>query len=384
MLFAALFILIYLNTSNTLIGIITGASSAGIIGMFLSPWISRRFAYKKWYYFICNIPYTAPIGLIGLVLLLSPGMKTSDQFLQMAILFLVLVHHFFSGFVALPAQEYIAACIPVQYRGRYMGLSGSISSIASMLSAAIGGWILLRYAKPMSFGYLCLLTWFLCQASYFIALTAKEIPVAKEPPKAWSRNMLNAVWENKPFIRILCCYALICLLFMPVNTFVPIYGFRKLNMDASTSAVIVMIMLIARIAFSALGGILVDKFGPKRIYPWWAVGFIAGILPLLFFKTAYAVYFAVAIQSIFWGIWGTSLNVLLTSLPKAEHRAGHYTVQLILFAVMLSIGPIWTGWILDVIGFKTLFVFAISGAIILYPLTRWAASGLSDNPKSYA
>lgn len=177
-------LLIYLNASNTMIGMISGAAFAAVIGIIISPWITRRFRIKKWYMTALNIPYLLPIGSIGIVLVLSRQIDVTQEWLLSFIIIATLAHKFVAGFVALPHQEYVAACIPATHRGRYSGLSGSFGSIFAIGSSALGGLILATYAKPMSFGYLFLMTWIICQTGYIVALFAREkpTPVEKSPP----------------------------------------------------------------------------------------------------------------------------------------------------------------------------------------------------------
>jgi hypothetical protein len=61
-------LLVYLNASNRVMGLINGAMFAGLFGMIVSPWISRRFPVKKWYLFIVNVPYLFPIAVMSIVL----------------------------------------------------------------------------------------------------------------------------------------------------------------------------------------------------------------------------------------------------------------------------------------------------------------------------
>ena len=52
---ALLPLLKYLGASNTQTGLILGSSFMSLAGVFLTPFITRRFPYKKWYFFVTNI-----------------------------------------------------------------------------------------------------------------------------------------------------------------------------------------------------------------------------------------------------------------------------------------------------------------------------------------
>ena len=135
-------LLAFLKASNVVVGFVNGATVFNFPGMFLSPFISRKFGYKKWYLFATNVPYMGMIGLIGLILVLSGKLGVNTVWLLSFVVIAIGVHKIFEGFVALPHQEYVAQCIPMSHRGRYNGLSNTFGSVTSLASAAVGAWIL--------------------------------------------------------------------------------------------------------------------------------------------------------------------------------------------------------------------------------------------------
>jgi hypothetical protein len=218
-------LLVYLKANNLMIGIITGAPFMGLIGIVMSPWITRHFKYKKKYLFSTNIPYLGMLALIAGAAILMNYLHISHQRLLYTIFFLVMAHWFFAGFVALPCQEFISACLPSSYMGRLIGYSFSIGGSAAIVTAAIGGWILLKVSPPASFGYVILIAWVIMQGGYVSALFAKEIPTPIEnSPKPWSKAMLVAAWNDRPFMRFLLLYFLYYSLIMPVFIFINIYN----------------------------------------------------------------------------------------------------------------------------------------------------------------
>ncbi|MFZ9938360.1 MAG: hypothetical protein ACO3JG_15080, partial [Luteolibacter sp.] len=60
-------LLVHYEASNTQIGIVQGVLVATLPGMFLSPWITRRFRHKKLYLFVTDTLYLLPIGIVGAV-----------------------------------------------------------------------------------------------------------------------------------------------------------------------------------------------------------------------------------------------------------------------------------------------------------------------------
>ncbi len=274
---------VYLKASDPLIGLMGTLSLVSLIGVFLSPFISRRFPYKKWYLFVSHIPYIGAWGFTGVIILLTGTLGLTHHQILMCVFLLNSMGAFFGGFVSLPHQEFLAACIPMSHRGRYTGYSFSIGGIGSVISSALGGLILLRVAKPMAFGYLYLMVWFICQSGYLMALLARErrTPVEKAP-KPWTKGMTNALWQDKHFLRVVVINIAFALLIETGFYFIPIYGYRALHMIPAMAAIISIIQQVVRIALSSSIGQITDRLSPKRLVPFWfvvaALAFAAPVL----------------------------------------------------------------------------------------------------------
>ena len=324
-------LLVYLEASNTVIGIVSGATFMGLFGMFVTPWISRRFRYKKWYLIAVNIPYIGAIGAVGLAVVMSHRLNIPDPTVLKLVFWLILLHMFCAGFVALPHQEYVAACIPASHRGRLTGLSISMGSLLAIGSTAIGGVVLLRVAQPMAFGYLFLMTWAICQGGYVFAAFAKERPTPVEcAPKPWTRDMLAAVWYDKPYVRYLTAWSAVTLLFYLVAPFTMVYALRELKLPVAIVAVVALIHQVVRTVLSAPAGAFVDRVGAKRIMPYWPGGLSLGIVAILAFPNQWGLFASTAISAVTVVIASTAYTVLNYGLPSPENRSGHYTIQLIL------------------------------------------------------
>ncbi|MHB9036692.1 MAG: MFS transporter [Armatimonadota bacterium] len=377
-------LLVYLNASNATIGLATGATSAGLLGLFLSPWISRRFRVKKWYMFVTHLPYLGALGMIGLVIVLSRRFGIADPLLLKLVFCLIMAHWFFAGFVALPHQEYVAACIPMSHRGRYNGLSSAAGAVLGIVSSVIGGWILLRVSKPMAFGYLFLMTWAISQSGYIAALFAREKPTPVEKsPKPWSKDMIKCIWDDKGFFRLLLLGSCFGILVLSATAFVPVYGYRELHMIPATAAVIQLITMIIRIGLSALIGVFVDKISPKRVYPYMMLVVAASLIPVILIRSPYAVYTSIAINTVFSIGFGAASMALLYGLPSPEKRSSYFTVSLIISYLVGTCGPVVTGLVLDVVSYRVLFGVVAVIAVGFYPFAKFMLAPLSDHSKDY-
>ncbi|MCL5102999.1 MAG: MFS transporter [Armatimonadetes bacterium] len=376
----------YLKASNTLIGLVGSLSITALFGVFISPFISVRCRYKKWYLFVSHLPYIGAWGALGVVLLLSRQWGLSDEWLLWFTVVMLGANTFFGGFVGLPHQEYIVACIPMSHRGRYTGYSYSIGSALSIATMALGGWILLRVAKPGAYGYLFLLVWLFCQAGYVMALFGREKPVPIEKaPKPWSKAMLAAAWNDKRFLKLLLINGILMAIFWPlIFTFLPQYALRDLGLMDAAAAVIGTVMLVVRIVASSPIGHLTDKFSPKRVLPLWPLVVGVGMLVAVLVRNQYGVYIATAMGAAMTVGVCASLNPLIYGIPSAENRSGHFTLQLLSMYVANSIGPIVIGGACDWLGYRMVFLASAFLGVALCFVCNWLLRDLSANSEDYA
>ena len=349
-------LLVYLGASNTIIGLMSGMGWAALLGVFLSPFISVRCPQKKWYMFWTHVPYIGAWGLIGVLILFSSALGLNNEQILFWVVALSAANFFFSGFVTLPSQEFLAACIPMSHRGRYTGFSMSVGAVGSLISTLIGGYLLLTLAKPMSFGWLYVLFWIFAQGGYFLALFAREPKgVSLDAPTPWSARMFQAFWNDGNFQRVLGSNLLFFSVLNPCLIFVPIYGYRELGMSAATAAVIAIIQQVARIVLSSHIGLWTDRLGAKAMTPVWFVGSAFSILPMLLWKDPIALYITVALQAVCFAGVMSAFNPLLLGTPKPENRSGHYSMQIIMRNLLDACGMVGTGILIDRIGFIPYF-----------------------------
>jgi len=380
-------LLAFLNAPNKVVGLVTGGvQCVGLFGLFVSPFISRCFRRKKYYLLVTHLPYLGVLALIGLSVVFSERLGLTQASLLRTIVVLTAGFWFFAGFVALPHQEYVAACIPMSHRGRYSGFSFSIGGIASIVSSVVGGVVLATVSKPAAFGFLYLMTWFITQSGYLLALLGRECPVPSENvPRAWSGQMVGAALKDKAFMRVMAFMVISTVFISPIFiTFVSAYGFKELRMAAALSAIIALIGQVVRIVSCAGIGVLTDRISPKRILPYWMFVAFLALLPVAFIRNAMGVYISTAIAALYLAGTTAACNALIYGIPRPENRSGHYTIQLILQYLATSAGMIVMGWLCDMLAYGTVFTAFAVVSLLMVPVTKRLLSILSDDIKSYA
>ena len=376
-------LLVFLGASNTIIGVVTGASLAGILGIFLTPFITLRFPYKKWYFIIANIPYLFPLAVIGVLVLLSGNLGISNASLVTLTMVLMLAHWFFGGFLALPHQEYMVACIPSTHRGRLSGLYQTVGSLLGLAAVPISGIVLAKIVEPFSYGYLFLFGWFFMQVFYVAAIFPKErrTPVEKSP-YPWSKAMLKAFWNDKNYVKY-SCLAVLRTLFLGTNiwAFLNVYGFKEVDMAPQTSAIMAGIMLVVRITCATPLGVLADKVGPKRLLPIWILVSAAAPLPAVLLCSPMAVYASIALAYFSKLGADTTSIVIGYGLPRPENRAGHFTITMVLGVAMLGLGPILLGIFGDIFSLRIMFTVISGIGLLIFLLALYLVRTFPDSTR---
>jgi len=343
-------LLAYLGASYTMVGFVGGLMWTGFIGSILSPYINRRFAYKKYYYVVVSLVTITPILLLGLGVVFSKHFALSGQSLLYFTVACIVGYNVFAGFCQLPHQEFLAACIPMNYRGRMFGLSMSVSNVTSIGAQSLAAWILKMIVKPVCFGYIFLLTWMIWAFGYVLAAFAIEprpSPIEKVA-KPWSREMFASVWGDRPYLRYMVLAALSTITYGSFAGMVGYYGLKDLKMPAEYIAYLGIIQKVVGIGFTAPAGLLIDKFGPKKVYPYTVLGAAISCLIVFAMPSVKGIFVATVVTSVVVPL-GAANTVFAWSIPKPEQRQGHYSVIFIVNNATWLVGPLVAGRVCDVV-----------------------------------
>ena len=375
---------VFLGASNTMIGTINALAILALLGVILSPYISNCFPYKKKYLFVVHLPYIGAYGLIGFGVIFSQSLGWSNHQLLNFVFAMMVLNFLASGFVALPHQEFLSACIPMHYRGRYTGFSMGLGSAGSIVSSLVGGIVLLHVTKPMAFGWLYVMIWFFCQLGYVLCLFAREprTPV-ENSPKPYSKGMFVSLWKDKNYLRVLVINFLFFTLINPAFIFVPIYGYKELHMIPATAAVIAVVQQVVRALLSSHIGIFTDRWSAKKLFPVWLAVAALSFVPLFIMKNAYAVYISSALSALCLVGAMASFNALIFGLPSPENRSGHFTIQILLRNFSEFAGMLLMGVLCDKLGFSMVFAVWVLLSLAFLIMAWKLLKPLSSDSKDY-
>lgn len=344
-------LLVHYGASNRQIGIVQGVLIATLPGMFLSPWITRRFRHKKIYLFVADSLYLLPIGLVGAAVW-AGGVGDSAAMVGF-IVWMLLVGQIAAGFGGLPNQEFFTSCIPMRLRGRLAGVSAGIGGLLGLGAAGIAAVVLDVMPKPQAYGALLVLAWLLCQVADAAVLFAKEPPTPVEAsPSPWSREMWRAFFHDKAFLRVALVVCLISPLLGQLAVFSSVFAFRELGFKAQMAAWLGMTAAGARLGLSPAAGWLTDTWGARPALLLWSALAGCGFLLLALFPGTGSVFAAAGIAALAGSAFSGAMNALTSQLPPAHHRAGHFTLLGFCMITANSAGPMLTGLLFDSVSYR--------------------------------
>lgn len=376
-------LLVHYGASNTQIGMVQGVLIATLPGMFLSPWITRRFRRKKIYLFVTDSLYLLPVGIVGAVV--WAGGAGDGAAMVGFIVWMMLVGQVAAGFGGLPNQEFFTACIPMRLRGRLAGFSAGLGGLLGLGAGGIAAWVLAVLPKPEAYGALLVLAWFLCQLADSAVLLAKEPPTpVEDSPAPWGKGMWRAFLEDRKFLRVALAVCLISPVMGQLAVFSSVFAFRELGFEAQMAAWLGMTASGVRLALSPAAGWLTDAWGARSSLILWAVLSCLGMALLAIAPGTITVFAAAAIAAVAGSGFSGAMNALTSGIPKPEDRAGHFTLLGFCMIAANSAGPLIAGKIFDSLSYRSGFaVLAITFAVIVLASHRLLRN-LSNQPGDYA
>ena len=356
-------LLVYYGATNVQIGIVQGVLVATLPGMFLSPWITRQFRYKKIYLYVTDTLYLLPIGLIGAAVWV--GACSNGPAMVALIVGLMCLGQVAAGFGGLPNQEFFTACIPMRLRGRLAGFSAGLGGMLGIAGAGIAAWVLAILPKPQGFGALLVLAWLLCQMADTAILFAKEppSPVEKSPPP-WGKTMCIAFLKDSKFLRLMLVICLISPLLSQLAIFASVFAFRELKFEAQMAAWMGMSTAAARLTLSPAAGWITDRWGARNSLLLWPALTAAGFFPLAAFPGTASVFAATALAAVVWSGFSGAMNALTCGIPKPENRAGHFTLLGFCMIGANSALPPVVGWMFDHIAYHAGFALLGTASLV--------------------
>jgi len=363
----------HFTDSKLLIGLLSTISAGGWLlpQLFTANWV-QRLPRKK----------AAPVN-VGLfserlpVFLLVPSVWLATRSPQLALVTFFALYTWQNvgmGFVAVGWQDMLAKVIPLDRRGRFLGLTQAVGTGAGVLGASAAAWLLDRYSFPTGYLYcfaaaavLSALSWF------FLALTREPPQVSQEPAVSqweyWRR--LPAVLRNDVnFQRYLLSRSVITLGSMATG-FLVVYAAQRWRLPDDWAAGFTVSMLVGQALSNFLFGMLADRKGHKLVLELSALSIAAAVglacvspAPLWF----YVVFALVGISA--GGLMLSSLMIAM-EFSSPSLRPTYIGLNNTVSGIVASTAPLLGGWLAKATGYRAFFAMACAAGLAGFALMRW-------------
>ncbi|MBM4432267.1 MAG: MFS transporter [Chloroflexi bacterium] len=258
----------HLTDSRLLIGLVaTIAGSGWYLPQLLTANYIERLPRKKPVVvnigiFTERVPFLVMAVSVFLFAVRSPG-------IALFMLFLTLIWHTLgAGLIAVAWQEMVAKVIPVDYRGRALGVANSAGTAMGVLGAATAGAILYRFPFPQNYG-LCF-----SLAFAFILLSTMFLALIREPPlhshrpaislAEYGQRLPELLRQDRNFAWYLLARVLTVLSRMGTG-FLTVYAVERWHLTDGQAGLYTTVMLLGQASANLLLGMLADRRGHKLV-----------------------------------------------------------------------------------------------------------------------
>ncbi len=364
----------HLTDSRLALGLLATIASTGWLlpQLFTANWTQRlplkKVAPVRIGFFTERLPVIlmAPAALLATR---SPGLAL------VAILTFFAWHMVGAGVVAVGWQDMLAKVIPVDRRGRFLGVTNFGGTATGVLGAALAAWLLGRYAFPHGFIYSFAVAAVLISISWiFLALTREPAQESQEHPVSqreyWSR-LPEILRGSLNFRRYLVSQGVISLGGM-ASGFLAVYAVQRWSLPDSQAGSFTASMLVGQALSNLLFGALADRKGHKAVLE---LSTLAGVLAVAlaslasgpeWFHFVFALLGASAAGSMLSGI------MIVFEFCAPDQRPTYIGLSNTVIGVVAAVTPMIGGLLADLVGYRPLFVVSVVFGLLGLALLRWS------------
>ena len=362
----------HLTNSAVLIGLVPAVQQAAYyLPQVLSARRGERLSRMKPVVARISVLERLPFLIIALSILLTPGVSRAAAY--SILVGSLLVSSAAAGIAAPMWKTMLAKVIAPDRRGALFGTGFAIGGLLGIGGSAIARQFLSSFDYPTSFG-LCFLAAFGGQVLSWTGLALNREPAVIPAAIQSSRDrifrwVVDELRANRNLSRYLLSQALVVFGTMGVSFYI-VYARVSFEISDAFAGTLTMFALVSQAIGTLILGRLADKKGHKWLTELATLFGLAAILIIFFFA-----------QNKFWlfptfffmNLSVSTLNVARLSITmefSEPHRLPRVTaVCNTAIAVPLLFAPLMGGWIVDWLGYPSLFAsaaaFTVAGWVIL-------------------
>jgi MFS family permease len=351
-----------LTDSKIAIGLIPAMWSLGFyLPQLLMANFTERLRYKKPFVVaVSGIGERTPFLLIGLAIwFLAIDRPTVALYILLAGIGVAAA----SGGIATPAwYDMIAKVIPVQRRGIWKGMAGSLGAGMGIIGAFFVGHILVGYDYPYNFAILFLAAYGCLIISWVMLALNREPPSNSTKQRLstlqYIRQLPQVLRRNPNYSRYLISRSTIQVGTM-ASAFYMVYGIERFALDGAAIGILTGVLIGTQAVLNLVWGNLGDRLGHKTVLT--SAAFLIALAPVV--ALGVPSFLGLAVVFVLVGAYVSAdmvsaLNIIL-EFSTPEDRPTYIGLTNTLLAPMVTIAPIFGGWLAEVAGYRGLFMAAL-------------------------
>jgi len=306
-------------------------------------------------FFTERLPLVVMAASVFLFAQRSPGVALWLFFLTLA------WHTLGAGLIAVAWQDMVAKVIPVEYRGRMLGLANGLGTAGGIAGSGASALILARYPFPTNFA-LCmsLMVVFILASWVAVALTREPALHSLKPSvsmREYARRLPEVLRRDHNFAIFLLSRVVTVFGKMGVG-FLTVYAVQRWGLTDSQAGLYTTALLAGEVIASTAGGVLADRRGHKLV-----LQVSVGLLTLAMVtallapdpRWMYAVFVGIGAMTATDILSGIMISLEFSAPADRPTYVGLANTVPGLFAL---VGPLIGGWIASRAGYHALFLTA--------------------------
>jgi MFS family permease len=363
----------YFTDNKLAIGLLSMIASTGWLlpQLFTANWVQRLPRKKVGVVNVGFFTERLPALLLAPAALLAVRTPT----LALVVFFILIAWHTMgAGAVAVSWQDMLAKVIPLDRRGRFVGITNFGGTATGALGALAVAWLLDHYEFPLGYvlsfaaaGILILISW------AFLALTREPAQVSQEPEisqREFWRRLPAVLRADSNFQRYLFSRIFLNLGGMAVG-FLTVYAVQHWQLSDGQAGGFTISMLVGQALSNPLFGMLSDRKGHKLTLEVSALlgGLAVGLASLAPAPIWFHIVFALVGASTA-GFFLSGMMIAF-EFSASEVRPTYIGLNNTVSGVAAGVAPLIGGWLAGVIGYRVLFVVAFVVELAGIALLRW-------------
>jgi UMF1 family MFS transporter len=349
--------------------------SANILSVFFPLWVIKTLGGQPFHY---SIAYSSSL-FISVILAIIVS-KYADKFAKRKPLFLAFVAlsaisllilskstTLFSAlivffFVNLFYQQSLVlynSLLPSVSNEENRAFSSGVGVAIGYIGGAVGLYLISKVSSTETFAFI------LVAFIFFLFSTPTGLFVKEKPFKAIRGVSIRNILKDKKFMLFILSCLFLTEAAHTIIIFMSIYLDKVYGMDRHSIVIVIATAAIVAAVGAPFIGKLSDKVGARKVFnllfPAWAVAFcIFPFVPKMF---VYAM--GITVGLLLASLW-TTIRPLLIELSPKEEVATRFAFLSVSERMAAIIGPLWWGFIVKVIDYKTATL-----SLAIFPLIGW-------------